>query len=276
MVSLHDILINEVCRLPKNDVALCLSSGIDSQSLFFAMLASGITPHVYSFTLEDRESRDFTEARALAAKMCAPFTKVTLPLDVDTLINDCYTMARDYGAKKKTDFECLWPFLYMYPAIKEKYIVTGIPADGHFCLSKKGILHYKNDVDAFREIYFSNPNAGQKILRAQLAYKYGKINVDPYYSPNIAHALKGMTWDELNKPQQKMPIRNSFTYFATMKVHNHTNFQLGDSGIAEHFKTLLDTRLNDKGYKSVVGIYNKIVKQVNKNDTQVQLSLEFD
>jgi Asparagine synthase. len=275
MVSLHDILINEVCHLPKNDVALCLSSGIDSQSLLFAMLDCGITPHVYSFTLEDRESRDFMEAKALAAKMCVPFTKITLPVDVETLINDCFVMAREYGAKKKTDFECLWPFLYVYTNVEEKYIVTGIPADGHFCISKKGILHYKDDVDGFRKMYFSNPNAGQRLLRQKLADKYGKVNVDPFYSPNIAEALKGMSWNELNKPQQKMPIRNSFAYFATMKVHNHTNLQLGDSGIAEHFETLLDTRLNDKGYKSVVGIYNKIIKQVNDNGTQVQLSLEF-
>lgn len=276
MVSLHDILIKEVQHLPKDDVALCLSSGVDSQSLLFAMLACGITPHVYSFTLEDRESRDFVEARALATKMGVPFTKITLPTDVEILINDCFTMARDYGAKKKTDFECLWPFLYVYPAVKEKYIVTGIPADGHFCLSKKGILHYKDNVDGFRKMYFSNPNAGQKMLRTQLAHKYGKTNIDPFYSPNIAAALEGLTWDELNKPQQKMPIRNSFPYFATMKVYNHTNLQLGDSGIAEHFQTLLNTRLNNKGYKSVVGIYNKIIKQVNSNGTQIQLSLEFD
>ena len=52
-------------------------------------------------------------------------------------------------------------------------------------------------------------------------------------------------------------------------------FQVGDSGIAQHFESLLDTRLNDKGYKSVVGIYNNIVKQVNANGTQVQLYLEF-
>lgn len=276
MVSLHDVLINEVRQLPKDDVALCLSSGIDSQSLLFAMLDCGIRPHVYSFTLEDRESRDFVEARMLANDMCVPFTKVTLPMNVETLISDCFTMARDFGAKKKTDFECLWPFLYVYPMVEETYIVTGIPADGHFCISKKGILHYKDDVDGFRKMYFSNPNAGQRLLRGQLAKKYEKINFDPFYSPNIAAVLDGLTWDELNKPQQKMPIRNSFTRFSTMKLHNHTNLQLGDSGIAQHFESLLDTRLNDKGYKSVVGIYNKIVKQVNENGAQVQLSLEFD
>ena len=276
MVSLHDVLINEVRHLPKDGVALCLSSGIDSQSLLFAMMEIGISPHVYSFTLEDRESRDFVEARTLANEMGVPFTKVMLPIDVETLIDDCFAMARDFGAKKKTDFECLWPFLYVYPVVEEKYIVTGIPADGHFCISKKGILHYKDDVDAFRKMYFSNPNAGQRLLRGKMAHKYGKINVDPFYSTNIAKVLEGLSWDDLNKPQQKMPIRNSFERFATMKVHNHTNLQLGDSGIAEHFETLLDTSLNDKGYKSVVGIYNKIVKQVNENGTQVQLSLEFD
>lgn len=276
MVSLHDILIEEVRNLPKDDVALCLSAGVDSQSLLFAMLSCGIIPHVYSFTLEDRESRDFVEARALSKAMRVPFTKVTLPMDIETLIGDCFTMAREFGAKKKTDFECIWPFLYVYPIVKEKYVVTGIPADGHFCISKKGILHYKDDVDAFRRMYFANPNAGQRLLRRRLANRYGKVNVDPFYSPNIAEALKGLSWNELNKPQQKMPIRNSFPQFASMRVYNHTNLQLGDSGIAQHFEKLLHTRLNDKGWKSVVGIYNKIIKQIDKNDTQIQLPLEFE
>lgn len=274
MLNLHDILINEVKNLPIDDVALCLSSGIDSQSLLFAMLECGINPSVYSFTLEDRESSDFTSARDLANKYNLTFEKIKLPLDMDSLISDCRIMAKEYGAIKKTDFECLWPFLYVYPKIKEHYVVTGIPADGLFCLSKKGMIHFKDKVDEFRESYFANPNAGQRILRGKLAKKYGKENIDPYYSIRIREYLYGYSWDDLNKPYQKMPIRNAFSEFKYMPVVKHTNLQLGDSGISKLFEKLLYTSLNDRGYKSVIGIYNKIIKESNKN-AQIQLPLEF-
>ena len=54
MVSLHDILIEEVL-LPKDDVALCLSSRCRFAKPFvcYAFLWHQ-SYHVYSFTLEDR------------------------------------------------------------------------------------------------------------------------------------------------------------------------------------------------------------------------------
>lgn len=275
MLNLHDILISEVEKLPKNNVALCLSAGIDSQSLLFAMLECEIKPSIYSFTLMDRESSDYIHAKKMANKYGLSFAKIELPTSLDNLINDCKIMAKKYGATKKTDFECLWPFLYIYPRIIEHYVVTGIPADGLFCLSKKGMIHFRENVDLFREEYFNNHNAGQCIMRNKLAEEYGKENIDPYYSIKIREYLRGYTWGELNTPYQKMPIRNSFVEFQTMPILKHTNFQLGDSGISELFKKLLTTNLNNKGYKSVVGIYNNIIKQVNQ-DAQIQLSMEFN
>jgi hypothetical protein len=52
-----------------------------------------------------------------------------------------------YGAKTKTDFECGWPMLYAYKLIKEKNIFSGFGADGHFCISKKGMIHFKNKIE---------------------------------------------------------------------------------------------------------------------------------
>ena len=262
--DLHDVLVAEVSKLPKNDVALCLSSGVDSESLMFAMIEADINPHIYSFTLDDRESTDFSVARLLAKEYNLRFTKVELPTDIERLISDCYLMARRYDARKKTEFECTWPFLYLYPLVEEKYVVTGINADCHFCLSKKGQMHYKDRVGEYRDMCFSNPRAGQKIQRGFLAQDYGKINVDVYRAQSIIDCLDGHTWDELNKPLQKMPIRNAFKQFSEMPFRKHSNFQLGDSGIAEHFGSLLNTRLNIGGKcKSVVGIYNRIIRDAN-------------
>lgn len=266
-MDIRDIILKELMKIEDDDVALCLSSGVDSSALLFALLELNKNVHVYSFTLEDRESTDFKVAKSLANKYDLDFTPIYLPTNVDVIIKDLYTLARDFNASTKTDFECAWPFLYVYPKVKERYIVTGIPADGHFCLSKRGMIHYKDNIEEFRNIYFSKDNVGQLKQRQILANSFGKINIDPYYSSDIMIRLKGFSWDDINKPYQKMPIINMYpSEFNEIKIRKHTNFQLGDSGISEVFKQIITHDINKWGYKSVVGIYNQIIKEV-RNDS---------
>ena len=78
-------------------------------------------------------------------------------MDIETLIGDCFTMAREFGAKKKTDFESMDGRSFTStPIVKEISRYGHSRVDGHFCISKKGILHYKDDVDAFRRMYFAS------------------------------------------------------------------------------------------------------------------------
>ena len=52
---------------------------------------------------------------------------------------------------------CAFPFLYVYPHIKEKYILTGWAADGYYGVSKRANIHYKHTkelLDVFRNGYF--------------------------------------------------------------------------------------------------------------------------
>ena len=257
-LNLHNILIGELKEI-NEPVALCLSSGVDSQSLLFALLELKKQVTVYSFTLNSRKSTDFMVAENLCKKLGVKFVPIYLPTDVQTIKKDVYELIKRFGCEKKTDVECCWPFLYVYKKATEKIVVTGIPADGHFCLSKKGMIHYKDRVDEFRRNYFSNPNAGQRIIRTRMAKTFGKRLIDPFYSNKISAYLSGYTWEKLNKPYQKMPIRNAFkSEFKKLKVRNHTNLQKGDSGISDVFEKLLKTELNNKNYKSVVGIYNQI------------------
>ena len=46
------------------------------------------------------------------------------------------------GCSKKTHFECVFPFLYMYPEIKEKHVLTGWGADGYIGVSRKAQMRY--------------------------------------------------------------------------------------------------------------------------------------
>lgn len=64
----------------------------------------------------------------------------------------------------------------------------------------------------------------------------------------------------MNKPEKAL-LRNAYPELsAKCKIKRHSALQLGDSGIAQHFADmLLNSELNTKGFKSVVGIYNGLV-----------------
>jgi asparagine synthetase B (glutamine-hydrolysing) len=259
-LNVHDTLINLVNDIKETDVAISLSSGIDSASVLFALLECGKKVTAYSFTLDTHKSRDFTEAEMLANKLGLDFVAVILPTDVDTLITDCFNLHNLYGCRKKTDYICTWPFLYLTPKVSENTLATGMAADGHFVISKKGCLHYKDNPTEFRKAYFSNPTRCQLPCRTKLANECGVKLFEPYLSNEMYEYLLNTTWNECNKPQQKMPIRRAFPdmYSKYMTIHQHTNFQLGDSGISSHFDILLNTRLNVHNYKSVTGIFSAI------------------
>lgn len=183
-----------------------------------------------------------------------------LPSNVDTLKSDIKTMVRKYDCAKKTDFECFWPYMYLMKQVEESVLASGMAADGHFAISKKAMIHFKDDVQTFRGNYFSKPNRCQLLQRKKLAEELNLKLFDPYLSDEMIAYLYDSSWNECNKPHQKMPIRQAFDYEKYVKIYPHTNFQLGDSGISKHFEKLLDTNWNINNYKSVTGIYNSVVR----------------
>lgn len=267
-----DVLM-QYARKADDEVALLLSSGVDSSSVLFSLLEAGKKVTAYSFCLDDRDSKDVVHAEITAKEFSVPFVRIDLPTAIEFLSDDLVTLIQ-MGAAKKTDIECGWPMLYTYPVIKERQIFSGMGADGHFCISKKGMIHYKNQIDWFRDQLFSNPSYGQAHMHKNFCKVHGKDWVAPYMSTEMINKFKGRSWEEVNKPKQKQPILDAFPkQFKRIKVFPHTNFQLGDSGIAEHFTQLVHTPLNMKGHTSVVGIYNNLVRIVNgaKNDETMDI-----
>lgn len=258
-MSVRDVLMKEASDISDKHVAVLLSGGIDSASILFSLLESNKSVTCYSFMLDGKMSTDFALARRNAREFGAEFVPVFLPRDIATLQKDIVLLAK-LGARKKTDFECGWPMLYAYNAVQERVVFSGMGADGHFCLSKKGLLHYKDRIDVFRKMTFANPGYAQQPLHNRLARRLNKVAVLPYVTSQMQQVFAGKSWEEVNRPKQKQPILDAFpAQFRRMKVLPHTNLQLGDSGIASHFMTLLKTRWNVGNWKSPVGIYNAVV-----------------
>lgn len=260
--NLRKALVDTMRAAPEKKVAVLMSSGVDSHTVLFSALEAGKDVSTYSFTLADRESRDFKIARDTAAIFGLPFTKISLPTDLETLIADVFDMLK-MGAVKKTHVECLWPMLYAIESVKERVICTGHGADNYYCLSRKAYQHYKGRADEYRSLCFEDPYWSQKEFIQKHAQQFGRRFLYQYHEQKVFDVFNGTTYEDLNKPHQKSVSRDAFAdYFERCRVYTHMPFQLGDSGIAEHFTLLLDTEYNTNGYKSVVGVYNAMRKQL--------------
>lgn len=197
------------------------------------------------------------------------FTKVTLPSSPEQLVKDIKALAK-FGCRSKTDFECFWMMWYLLPKIKQKILYTGHGADSLYCLSRKACQHYKGREDEFREQAFASKTVFQKALIEKWCEEKGngKIYCPIFFNNQTLKIFMGATPDEINKPIQKAVSRMAFPeYFERIRVYVHQPAQLGDSGIKIHFEQLLDGPLNADGqYKSVTGVYNRMVRLYGPKD----------
>jgi asparagine synthetase B (glutamine-hydrolysing) len=269
---IKSLLINHINNnVPDSEVAILLSGGIDSISVGISAELVGKKVNAYSFYLEGVPSYDFAMAANIASQRGWNFTPVVVPT---TNLNEDWFRLVDLGCRKKTHFECVFPFLYVYPKIKEKYVLTGWGADGYFGPSKKAMMRYssyrkkKNYVkyckehnqkrlnwNEFRLEYLDGDCAGYK-EHTTLAEKHDKIHIAPYKdSKDIRKELMNKSWAELNTPRQKEIIRKDFTILKKYgNIKPHINLHLG-SGIDKLFETLLkESIINFNNRKRIMDV----------------------
>ena len=229
-------------EVKEKNVALLLSGGVDSMSLGFA--ASRVGKHVvaYSFKTDQHDSYDYEKAQQVSETMGWDFVGVVV--NTEDLKKDFYKLL-DLGCVKKTQFECTYPFLHLYPEIVEHSVLSGIAADGWYGLSKKAKMNFiktKESFDGFRREYFNAENPAGVLNLLSLSSIYNKKLVHPYlWDKKVEHYFMEYDWNELNKPEQKRHVREAFKEEFEMvgHVNQHTNLQL-DSKINILFESLLD------------------------------------
>ena len=254
-----DKIIEKVIQETATDkeVAVLLSGGADSLSVALAANRLGYKIHAYSFHLKDQPTYDASKAEDASNKMGWQFTKVIVP--IDNLVQDFHTLRTKFSCVKKTHYECTFPFLYIYPLITEKFVLSGVAADGHYGVSKKACLHFKEPkekFDQFREEYFTQSNPAGLLQQIELSKKYNKTFVAPYLDAKVIQFFRQYDWFELNKPFQKHHVVNSFTEFKQIgKPKQHINLQLG-AGIDKAFESLLQYNdINFKNRKRMLDVY---------------------
>ena len=264
------------------EVGLLLSGGLDSISVGISAELVGKKVNAYSFYLKGVPSYDFAMAANIASQRGWNFVPVVVPRT--NLVDDWYKLVK-HGCRKKTHFETVFPFLYVYPEITEKYVLTGWGADGYFGVSKKAMMRYSNDrkkenytkyckehnqkqlsFDEFRIEYLDGDCAGYK-EHTRLAENHGKVHVAPYKdSMDIRSLLMSEGWEKLNTPRQKEIIRKDFTElkkFGTIKPHQNLHL---NAGVDKLFESLLNNgEINFKNRKRMMDVCRDNYER-NKND----------
>ena len=256
-------------NVPDSKIAVLLSGGVDSISVALAAHHAGKKIHAYSFHLDTHETYDFIKAKEVSEYMKWDFTEVVVP--TNNIVDDWKTLAE--FCRKKTHFECVFPFLYVYPQIEEKYVLTGWGADGYFGPSKKAMMRYSSykkkrnyvkycqdhnqkrlNWNEFRLAYLDGDCAGLK-EHTNLATKHNKIHITPYLDTDVRELLMSKSYEELNKPMQKHFIRRDFTElkkFGTIKPHQNLHL---NAGVDKLFETLLNNpEINLRGRKRMMDV----------------------
>jgi len=242
MKELKGLLERSIQRTSKNkNVAVLLSGGVDSLSIAFAAQNVGKTIHSYSFHLDTHLSYDYRKAQEVSERFGWSFTGITIP--TKNLVSDFHRLV-SLGMKKKSSFECTYPFLYVFPKIQEKEILTGWAADGYYGNSRKAIQHFRHTkelFDEFRNTYFRPENCANLEWMKVLSKKFKKVMINPYLDEDVRKFYFQFDWSQLNTKPEKNVVRSAFSQFKDLKVNRHSNLQV-NSGINRLFESLLDNK----------------------------------
>ena len=266
-----EVILSEELNNPTVHVAT--SGGMDSSALVVAAMEIGVEPIVTSFTLDDRESSDFIAARKLAKYFDLKFVPVFVPTDSEFVVKSTLDNMARYKLRKKAEIEGLYPMIYMISYLSTigcSNLLSGHGADGMFCLSKRGMIHFRKDIETLQGYrrsmmgFDSDGKGGPLGLQRKTHYKACEnFNIkyhDPYWNKIIYDTFFNCSWEELNKPKQKQPLRSAFPELDLLNIKNHVNLQLGDSGIREIVGKSMQDRFAPKS-KSAVSAYNAVVRR---------------
>ena len=243
MRNIDQIIVDFVDQESSEDeVAVLLSAGTDSITCGLAAQRLGKKVTGYRMYINGKQTSDSLGAKDAADHFGWDFVGIDVP--VDNIEKDFFTLINDYKCKKKTQVECTWPFLYVYPQIKEKEVLSGVAADGWYGVSKRANIHFKHTkelFDTFRNDYFGAPNPAGVRQQEQLAQENGMKLIAPYLADDVASWMMQHDWDFFNKPYQKAFMHDVFHEIKALKRRNHENLQL-IAGIPDYFEKLLDNK----------------------------------
>jgi asparagine synthetase B (glutamine-hydrolysing) len=251
-----------------DDFAILFSGGVDSCMVLFACLELGIKPKCYTFGVEGYDSGDVETSKAMCEHFGVDHEVIMIPVDVKQLEKDVRYLIEKYGQLKKTTVQCLFPFLYMMPQVKEKAVFLGLLSDVYFICGRKA-KYVRDSKEKFDEIRKSSVySITDELSQRYCEEEHGVAFVDIFLDDDMFDFAMQFDWRELNTPKEKYLAYLAFEeYFEAGEkfFRKHSSYQI-ESGLREYHDLLLQQpHLNVKGHKAIIGIYNYIYKQMHEN-----------
>jgi hypothetical protein len=179
-------------------------------------------------------------------------------------------MHDEFACRLKRKYECLWPLLFSYASIEEKFVVSGLAADNHYMPNRKaqklGARDDKGVFDELRSGSFAKLHEGgidalsrdynpaNLWMNLQAERHFGKVGVNPYLERELYDLLLPFDWNQLHKPRQKHHLVGAYPEVMKYVGHrNHRNYQ--NARIDTHFEKLLETPLNIKNSRRALDMY---------------------
>ena len=280
MGELRTLLKNALLKSNvKDDVALFYSGGYESFTSLIACFDCGIIPTLYTFYVKGVDSSDLTKARYDADYFELKLVEVELPNDIESLKRDVYDIIRKTHCARKTVVQCMQPIYYTLDKIKERNVMIGLERGQIWGLNRKGSIAGRKGLEAFNEYRKKQLEDDQfnstHYICEEISKKHNLIRL--YDDDDVYNWFMSKDYNTLNYPKPKQIIIDEYKDILAQMVcqPKKVNYQI-ESGIRELHESLLqDKQLNPNNvHKAVVGIYNKILKDID--NAQIQLPLEFD
>lgn len=279
-------ILTSACRDLSQDqeVALLLSGGIDSISVGVALEAAGRKVHAYTLELDGYPSGDMRGAQLVAHHMGWPLSIISVP--TCDISNDFIRLAVKHNCSRKVQFECSYPLMYAFPAIKEAEIFGGFNADDHYGNTREVIFEYDRLkkasrgiearqawFDAHRRTQLSRVRdhaSGDTWGFAQrLALLSRKRFCDPYLDDRVENFFLQFTCEDLVDPKKPIIREAMADQIVCLQGAINSGLKLQKStGVSDLFETLLvDPRINrfDRSYRTVSSLCQRWGKEVAAN-----------
>lgn len=253
--------------IPKNEkVAVMFSGGLDSLSVLLSALELGYEVKLYTFHLKGVISKDLETARKVSKHYKLELHEVEISDDLDLLIDDLKYLIKTHDLKKKTQFQVMHPMKHLCEAIEEDYVLSGLEADTLYgnTRSMRKTITCESDFKNIRSKYiYDENNASYSFIRNELANN-NKTFVAPYkQSSEIISYFLNLESKDLCFGKQKKQTYEAFkTEIDNLSLYRRSSNMQINSGIREFHDLLLQTDLNQKNFKSVIGVYNQLIKIV--------------
>ena len=158
------------------------------------------------------------------------------------------------------------PMKHLCEAIKEDYVLSGLEADTLYgnTRSMRKTIACESEFKNIRSKYIHDENnASYSFIRNELENN-NKTFVAPYkQSSEIINYFLSLESKDLCFGKQKKQTYEAFkTEIDNLSLYRRSSNMQINSGIREFHDLLLQTDLNQKNFKSVIGVYNQLIKIV--------------